>query len=224
MTSPASAGAGQALLTPTTPAAAPLRGTAPTKEAPRSESRTRALVAGTAAACPGARRLQQLASRRHADAPGRRRGRLQRRRRRPSSTRPTNKGGTLKLANSRGLRLAATRPEPYYAWVWNFSRYYNRTLVTCELRRRVSAATKLVHDLARRSQDISADGLTYTYKLKPGLKFEDGSPISLGGHQVRHRARVRDRRHHRWPDLPDPVTRPRARTTPARTRTRTRRV
>ncbi len=89
----------------------------------------------------------------------------------------TAKGGTLKLANSADFD-SLDPAEQYYAWVWNFSRYYNRTLVTA------SAAVglggdKLVNDLAA-SQDISADKLTYTYKLKPGLKYEDGSPIKAG--------------------------------------------
>jgi peptide/nickel transport system substrate-binding protein len=60
--------------------------------------------------------------------------------------------------------------------MFNFSRFYLRTLVT-EDDAPGDASLKLVNDLAQ-SQDISADGLTYTYKLKSGLKYEDGSAIT----------------------------------------------
>jgi peptide/nickel transport system substrate-binding protein len=87
----------------------------------------------------------------------------------------TTKGGVLKLVNSSDVD-SLDPPEMYYAWVWNISRYYNRTLVTA------SAAVglggdKLVNDLAA-SQTISPDGLTYTYTLKKNIKFQDGSPIT----------------------------------------------
>jgi peptide/nickel transport system substrate-binding protein len=87
----------------------------------------------------------------------------------------THKGGTLKMVNSSDVD-SLDPAESYYAWVWNFSRYYARTLTTA------SAAVglggdKLQLDLAK-SQTISSDGLTYTYTLKDGLKWEDGTPIT----------------------------------------------
>jgi len=89
---------------------------------------------------------------------------------------PSDKqGGVLKLANSSDID-SFDPARTYYAWGWNFSRYYQRTLVTA------SAAVgldgdKLQMDLAA-SQDISSDGKVYTYKLKPGIKFQDGTPIT----------------------------------------------
>jgi len=89
---------------------------------------------------------------------------------------PSDKqGGVLKLvANSDFDSLDCTRQ--YYAYSWNFSRYYCRTLLTA------SAAVgldgdKLQMDLAK-DQTISSDGLTYTYHLKSGIKWQDGSPIT----------------------------------------------
>lgn len=84
------------------------------------------------------------------------------------------KGGTLKLAND----ADADSWDParaYYAWVWNMQRLYVRTLVAPQ-GKPGKDGLKLVNDLAQ-SQDISSDGLTYTYKLKSGLKYEDGSAI-----------------------------------------------
>jgi peptide/nickel transport system substrate-binding protein len=88
----------------------------------------------------------------------------------------TTKGGTLKLVSD----ADADSWDParsYYAWMWNFTRYYNRTLLT------PSAAPgkdglKLVPDLAQALPEVSADGLTYTFKLKSGIKFEDGTNIT----------------------------------------------
>ncbi|GAA5197146.1 ABC transporter substrate-binding protein [Rugosimonospora acidiphila] len=87
----------------------------------------------------------------------------------------TKKGGTLKLVSD----ADADSYDPartYYAWMWNFSRFYNRTLLT-SAPAQGAASLKLVNDLAE-SQDISSDGLTYTYKLKSGVKFQDGTPIT----------------------------------------------
>jgi peptide/nickel transport system substrate-binding protein len=87
----------------------------------------------------------------------------------------THKGGVLKLAQVSDFD-SLDPARTYYAYGWNFTRYYNRTLVT-STPAPGKDALKLTNDLAA-SQDISADGLTYTYKLKSGLKFEDGSAIT----------------------------------------------
>ncbi|MGC5362936.1 ABC transporter substrate-binding protein [Streptomyces sp. DT24] len=65
----------------------------------------------------------------------------------------------------------------YYGWVQNFARLYGRTLTSFK-----PAAGKegleVVPDLAESLGKPSADAKTWTYTLKKGLKFEDGTPIT----------------------------------------------
>jgi peptide/nickel transport system substrate-binding protein len=84
------------------------------------------------------------------------------------------KGGTLKLANNADID-SWDAARAYYAWAWVMQRFYLRTLVAPQAKTGKDGL-KLVNDLAA-SQDISSDGLTYTYKLKSGIKFEDGTAI-----------------------------------------------
>jgi peptide/nickel transport system substrate-binding protein len=86
------------------------------------------------------------------------------------------KGGVLKLANSSDID-SWDETRAYYAWAWDMQRFYVRTLVAPQGGKPGKDGLKLVNDLAQ-SQDISSDGLTYTYKLKSGIKFEDGSAIT----------------------------------------------
>jgi peptide/nickel transport system substrate-binding protein len=87
------------------------------------------------------------------------------------------KGGTLKLANSDDID-SYDPARTYYAWGFNFTKsFYVRTLVTTAPKVG-KEGTVLVPDLAQAMPEISADKLTYTFKLKSGLKFEDGTPIT----------------------------------------------
>ncbi|MEV4613413.1 ABC transporter substrate-binding protein [Kitasatospora sp. NPDC049258] len=86
------------------------------------------------------------------------------------------KGGTLNLWTS----TDADSWDPgraYYASVWNFERFYARTLLAFDAKPGKDGL-KLVPDLAADQPTIAADGKTYTFKLKPGVKFEDGSAIT----------------------------------------------
>ncbi|MER8061805.1 MULTISPECIES: ABC transporter substrate-binding protein [unclassified Streptomyces] len=65
----------------------------------------------------------------------------------------------------------------YYAYMYNFSRLYARPLMTFEPAPG-SKGNTLVPDLAA-SKGVSSDGgKTWTYKLRSGLKYQDGSPIT----------------------------------------------
>jgi peptide/nickel transport system substrate-binding protein len=87
------------------------------------------------------------------------------------------KGGTLKLVNNSDPD-SFDPARAYYAYVWNFMKgYYVRTLLTNEAKPGEDGL-KLVPDLAAAMPEITDGGKTYTFKLKPGLKFEDGSPIT----------------------------------------------
>ena len=87
------------------------------------------------------------------------------------------KGGTLKLTvhdNPDSLDPAIA----YYAQVWNFMKgFYVRSLLTNEAKPGKDGL-KLVPDLATDMPSIEDGGKKYTFKLKPGLKWEDGTPIT----------------------------------------------
>ncbi|WP_308251387.1 ABC transporter substrate-binding protein [Streptomonospora nanhaiensis] len=88
----------------------------------------------------------------------------------------TEQGGTLQFAHSD--QFDSLDPgNTYYAANWDFTRLYARTLVTYA-QAPGEEGLELVPDLAEDLGKVSNDGLTWTYTLKEGLKYEDGSPIT----------------------------------------------
>jgi peptide/nickel transport system substrate-binding protein len=86
------------------------------------------------------------------------------------------KGGTLRLANS-GDWDSLDPGDTYYGYSWDFIRFYGRALVMFDTQPG-DAGTKLVPDLAE-TLGVPSDGAkTWTYKLKAGVKFEDGTPVT----------------------------------------------
>ncbi|GAB3213501.1 ABC transporter substrate-binding protein [Marinactinospora endophytica] len=84
-------------------------------------------------------------------------------------------GGTLRFAIS--ANMESTDPgNTYYGYIWNFSRFYARTLYTYATEPG-EAGREVVPDLAAELPEVSDDGRTWTVKLREGLKYEDGSPI-----------------------------------------------
>jgi peptide/nickel transport system substrate-binding protein len=88
----------------------------------------------------------------------------------------TKKGGTLRLAHS-GDFDSLDPADTYYGYAWDFIRLYGRSLVMFAPKPG-GDGLKLVPDLAQTLGVPSDGGKTWTYKLKPGLKYEDGSPIT----------------------------------------------
>jgi peptide/nickel transport system substrate-binding protein len=88
----------------------------------------------------------------------------------------TTKGGTLRFGMADDWD-SVDPGDTYYALSWNFLRNYARTLVVFKSAPGAAGA-KLVPDLAQ-TLGVPTDGAkTWTYKLRDGLKFEDGSPIT----------------------------------------------
>ncbi len=86
------------------------------------------------------------------------------------------KGGVVKLANS-GDWDTYDPGETYYGYSWNFARLYTRALVMFKPAPG-AGSNELVPDLAQSLGVPSDGGKTFTYKLRSGLKYEDGSPIT----------------------------------------------
>ncbi|MDG9692282.1 ABC transporter substrate-binding protein [Streptomyces mutabilis] len=86
------------------------------------------------------------------------------------------KGGTLKFASSQDADSWDTT-RGYYGFMWNFSRYYSRQLVTNKTEPG-KAGAEVTPDLATGLAKVSDDGKTYTYTLRDGITWEDGKPIT----------------------------------------------
>jgi peptide/nickel transport system substrate-binding protein len=86
------------------------------------------------------------------------------------------KGGTLRLGDSDTF----DSPDPgnsYYAWVMNFNRFYSRSLTTFQPAAGDNSL-KIVPDLAESLGTSPDGGKTWTFKLRQGVKFEDGTPVT----------------------------------------------
>ena len=88
----------------------------------------------------------------------------------------TAKGGTLRFGMA-GDWDSVDPGDTYYGLSWNFLRNYARTLVVFKAAPGAEGA-KLVPDLATSLGKPSDDNKTWTYTLRDGIKFEDGTPIT----------------------------------------------
>src|SRR5215472_18314007 len=85
-------------------------------------------------------------------------------------------GGTITFDNS--STPDSTDPgNTYISFQWDMLRLYGRSLVTYRSAPG-AAGMQLVPDLASSLGLVGGGGLTWTYRLKPGIRFEDGSTVT----------------------------------------------
>ncbi|GAA2596577.1 ABC transporter substrate-binding protein [Dactylosporangium fulvum] len=84
-------------------------------------------------------------------------------------------GGTLRLATAHDAD-SWDPARSYINAVYNLQRLYTRTLLTPDTKPGAESL-QLVPDLAGALPEVSADGLIYTFRLRDGLRFEDGTAI-----------------------------------------------
>ncbi len=87
------------------------------------------------------------------------------------------KGGTLKFGHAGEWGDTVDPGETYYGYSWDMLRNYARSLVMFKAEPG-EAGLELTPDLATDLGTPSDGGKTWTYTLKPGVKYEDGTPIT----------------------------------------------
>jgi len=86
------------------------------------------------------------------------------------------KGGTMKFAISEDWD-SVDPGDTYYGLSWNLLRLYGRSLLMFKPAPG-AASQELVGDLAEGPGTPSDGGRTWTYTLREGVKFEDGTPVT----------------------------------------------
>lgn len=86
------------------------------------------------------------------------------------------RGGTLRLVSSADVD-SLDPARTYYVWVWLLQRMLNRTLMAYPTEPGTAGLTP-VPDLAE-GPGVPGDGnRTWTYRLREGLRFDDGTPVT----------------------------------------------
>jgi peptide/nickel transport system substrate-binding protein len=88
----------------------------------------------------------------------------------------SHKGGTLTVGDS-GTPDSTDPGNTYYPFMWDLSRLYTMPLMTyksCPGR----CGLQVVPDLATGPGIVGDNGLTWTYHIRPGVKFEDGTTVT----------------------------------------------
>jgi peptide/nickel transport system substrate-binding protein len=85
-------------------------------------------------------------------------------------------GGSLNLGASSDCD-SYDPARTYYAYCWNIQRLFTRSLMGFAPEPG-AAGTKILPDLATAAGTANADKTEWTYTLKDGVKYEDGTPIT----------------------------------------------
>ncbi|MGA9749826.1 MAG: ABC transporter substrate-binding protein [Nocardioides sp.] len=85
-------------------------------------------------------------------------------------------GGIIKAAHSSDWDTLDPG-ETYYGFSWNFARLYGRSLLMFKAAPG-DESNELVPDLAEDLGEASDDGKTWTYKIRQGVKYEDGTEVT----------------------------------------------
>src|ERR1700683_2553430 len=85
-------------------------------------------------------------------------------------------GGTLEIEGSTDLSAAADPQGEYETIAFTLERAYTRQLLSYAASTNLVTPEPLVPDAAASLPTVSADGLTYTFKLRPGLMWNTSPP------------------------------------------------
>ncbi|MBS2961816.1 ABC transporter substrate-binding protein [Actinocrinis puniceicyclus] len=85
-------------------------------------------------------------------------------------------GGVLRMAMASDWD-SIDPGNTYYGFSWDFIRLYGRSLVTWK-QAPGTAGLQLVPDLATDTGQVSPDGLTWTFHLRDGATYQDGSVVT----------------------------------------------
>src|SRR5579863_2869813 len=85
-------------------------------------------------------------------------------------------GGTLQIEGSTDLSAAADPQGEYETIAFTLERAYTRQLLSYAASTNLVTAETLVPDAAASLPTVSSDGLTYTFKLRPGLMWNTSPP------------------------------------------------